>query len=211
VVDHFGKAYVAGNIVEGNAKVTADNWDGGVQPDVKSNSLAHVLAQIRTNAPYPHAALQIQPADKAYKTVLANAGATLPKRDPVDERVIKMVRTGKVTARTGAKPVPASTQVGFSEKVMASIAELVGKGIISDPAQVGGYPEYKGKSYTDSDSDGLPDKWEKKHGLNPKDPADAALDSDSDGYTNVEEFINGTDPNKAVDYTKLENNVGTLR
>ncbi len=27
----YGKAYVAGNIVEGNDRVTADNWDGGVQ------------------------------------------------------------------------------------------------------------------------------------------------------------------------------------
>ena len=27
----FGKAYVNGNIVHGNAKVTKDNWDGGVQ------------------------------------------------------------------------------------------------------------------------------------------------------------------------------------
>ena len=32
------------------------------------------------------------------ETVLASAGATRPRRDPVDERVIKMVRTGKVTA-----------------------------------------------------------------------------------------------------------------
>jgi hypothetical protein len=32
VVDNFGKAYVAGNIVEGNARVSKDNWNGGVQP-----------------------------------------------------------------------------------------------------------------------------------------------------------------------------------
>ena len=29
--DTFGKAYVAGNVVEGNARVTKNNWDGGVQ------------------------------------------------------------------------------------------------------------------------------------------------------------------------------------
>ena len=57
----------------------------------------------------------------------------------------------------------------------------------------------------------MPDDWEKKHGLNPKDPADAAKDLDGDGYTNIEEFINGTDPNKAVDYTKLENNINPLK
>ncbi|MDB5326068.1 MAG: polysaccharide lyase, partial [Phycisphaerales bacterium] len=32
----FGKAYVNGNVIEGNDKVTKDNWDGGVQPDVRS-------------------------------------------------------------------------------------------------------------------------------------------------------------------------------
>ena len=28
----FGKWYVAGNVIEGNNKVTTDNWDSGVQP-----------------------------------------------------------------------------------------------------------------------------------------------------------------------------------
>jgi hypothetical protein len=210
VVDHFGKAYVAGNIVEGNPRVSADNWDGGVQPDVRSKSLAQVFTEIRTNTPYAYAPLRIQSADQSYKTVLATAGATRPRRDPVDERVIKMVLTGKVVKQTGAEPIPATTRVGFSEAVIAEITALVGGGIIADPAQVGGYPEYTGKPYEDSDGDGLPDAWEKKHGLNPKDPTDAARDLDGDGYTNIEEFINGTDPTRFVDYTSLENNIDSL-
>lgn len=211
VVDHFGKAYVAGNIVEGNAKVTADNWDGGVQPDVRSNSLAQVLAEIRTNAPYPHAPLRIESADRAYETVLATAGATLPRRDSVDERIIKSVRSGSVTTQAQTAPVAAITKVGYSEAVIAQITALVSKGIIADPAQVGGYPDYTGKPYADSDGDGMPDPWEKKHGLNPTDPSDAAKDLDGDGYTNIEEFINGTDPTEFVDYTRLENNVDPLK
>jgi len=211
VVDHFGKAYVAGNMVEGNARVSADNWAGGVQPDVRAKSLAQVLAEVRTNTPYGHAPLRIQPADQAYQTVLATAGATRPRRDPVDERVVKMVRTGEVSTRPAIEPVPATTKVGYSEAVIAEITALVGKGIIADPAQVGGYPEYTGKPYEDSDGDGMPNPWEKKHGLNPKDPADAAGDIDGDGYTNIEEFINGTDPTRFVDYTRLENNVDSLK
>ncbi len=211
VVDHFGKAYVAGNIVEGNARVSADNWDGGVQPDVRSKSLAQVLAEVRTNTPYRHAPLRIQSADRAYEAVLATAGATRPRRDPVDERVIKMVRTGKVITKAGAEPVPATTEVGFSQAVVAEIAALVGKGIIADPAQVGGYPEYTGKPYEDSDGDGMPDPWEKRYELNPNDPADAAKDLDGDGYATIEEFINGTDPTRFVDYTRLENNIDSLK
>ena len=83
-------------------------------------------------------------------------------------------------------------------------------GIVADPAQVGGYPEYTGKPYEDSDGDGILNQWEKKHGLNLKDPADAARDLDGDGYTSIEEFINGTDPTRFVDYTRLENNIDSL-
>ena len=31
-------------------------------------------------------------------------------------------------------------------------------GIITDVSQVGGYPEYKGTPYKDSDNDGMPDE-----------------------------------------------------
>lgn len=47
---------------------------------------------------------------------------------------------------------------------------------------------------TDSDGDGLPDIWERKYGLNPFDPSDAALDSDGDTFSNTEEFVASTDP-----------------
>lgn len=46
----------------------------------------------------------------------------------------------------------------------------------------------------DSDDDGMPDEWEVKAGLNPRDAADAELDADGDGFTNLEEFQAKTDP-----------------
>lgn len=46
----------------------------------------------------------------------------------------------------------------------------------------------------DSDGDGIPDEWEKAHGLDPFNAADAALDPDNDGFSNLEEFLAGTDP-----------------
>jgi len=49
----------------------------------------------------------------------------------------------------------------------------------------------------DSDNDGMPDKWEIEHGLNPNDPSDANLDPDKDGLTNKEEYEYRTDPNNA--------------
>jgi hypothetical protein len=212
VVDHFGKAYVNGNAVEGHDRVTKDNWDGGVQPDVKSEPLKTVLARIRVDEPFPHAPLPILSATNAYEYVLAHAGATLPRRDPVDERIIKEVRTGVIPPLHIAKDSQAKAKFyGYAQKWTDELADLVTKGFITDPSEVGGWPEYKGTPWRDSDGDGMPDDWEKKNGLNPNDPSDAVKDSDGDGYTNIEEFLNGTDPNKAVDYTKLENNVDTLK
>jgi hypothetical protein len=166
----FGKAYVDGNIVEGNDRVTADNWDGGVQVEREDGyDPAVIRPAVRINKPYPHSYLEIQPAREAYEHVLANAGATKPRRDAVDERIVNMVRTGTVTYKKG-------------------------KGIITDVSQVGGYPEYSGEPYADADSDGMPDAWEKRYSLNANDPDDAATDLNGDGYTNIEEFLNGLDP-----------------
>lgn len=47
---------------------------------------------------------------------------------------------------------------------------------------------------SDSDSDGLPDWWELRNGLNPSDAADSASDSDTDGLTALEEYELGTNP-----------------
>jgi hypothetical protein len=210
VFDNFGKAYVTGNVVEGSARVTKDNWDGGVQPDTRA-PVARVLPGIRANAPHPHAAFPLQAADEAFKSVLANSGATMPRRDAVDERVMKMVRTGQPTAKAGSDAAASLANPHFNEKLIAELVAGIAKGIITHPDQVGGYPNYRGQPYTDADADGLPDSWEKRHGLNWKDASDAVADADNDGYTNVEEFLNGTEPKKFVDYTRLENNVDKLK
>jgi streptogramin lyase len=53
------------------------------------------------------------------------------------------------------------------------------------------------EGFFDADGDGLPDYWERRHGLAPADPADAALDTDGDGLTNLEEYAAGADPRAA--------------
>ena len=54
-VDDYGKAYVAGNIVEGNETVTADNWDGGVQIESIAEESDDPAEDLRADKPYPHA------------------------------------------------------------------------------------------------------------------------------------------------------------
>ena len=49
--------------------------------------------------------------------------------------------------------------------------------------------------FYDSDSDGMPNYWEDKYGLNPWDSSDSGLDGDNDGLSNLVEYENDTDPN----------------
>jgi hypothetical protein len=105
-----------------------------------------------------------------------------------------MVRTGTVSTKKAADTVASLSHAGYSRQTIDELVALIDKGIITDIRQVGGYPEYRGMPYQDSDNDGLPDGWETQHGLNPRDASDASGDLNGDGYTNVEDFINGLDP-----------------
>ncbi|WP_443939419.1 polysaccharide lyase [Pedobacter sp. MW01-1-1] len=181
--NEFGKAYVGGNIVEGNEKVTKNNWDGGVQPETKRDK-QKLLDSMRVDKPFPMKNVTIVDAKKAYAYVLENAGASLPKRDAVDLRIVKQVKTGKIEHVEDGK-LPAKQS--YVKRRLP--ADSYKQGIISDIAQVGGYPEYTGKPYLDSDNDGIPDAWETKNGLNPKDASDAAKITKS-GYANIEVYLN---------------------
>ena len=63
-------------------------------------------------------------------------------------------------------------------------------GIIDSPGAVGGWPEYKTATVpADTDNDGMPDEWEIKKGLDPKDPEDRNK-TDKSGYTMLELYLN---------------------
>lgn len=184
----FGRAYVEGNIVADNPRVSADNWAGGVQ-FYGENGLAtgaeyqDYMLKSRVSNPLPMAEIQIMTAKEAYEHVLANVGATLPKRDPVDERIINEVRDGK--------PTPLENVVlpekEFEHRRLPKDSYKVG--IITDISQVGGYPKYTGTPYKDSDNDGIPDDVEVKMGLNPNNAADA-VEITASGYANIEIYLN---------------------
>lgn len=133
-----------------------------------------------------------------------NVGATFPKRDAVDTRVIKTVQTGKAIY---VKDAPEFIPPYVKRRLPVDSYK---KGIITDIRQVGGLPEYNGVPNVDTDNDGMPDAWEIANGLNPKDPTDAVKDCNGDGYTNIEKYINGIDTKKKVDWTNLNNNFDTL-
>ncbi|MBE6207130.1 MAG: polysaccharide lyase [Rikenellaceae bacterium] len=215
----YGRVYAEGNIVEGSPKVTADNWNGGIQIEDRHNT-GEYTDQIRSMKPFPMPYIKIMSANEAYDYVLNNVGATIPCRDRVDEIIINEVRTGEIYyEKKLPKKNPYGDTWGLAEKSQKEDGTFryrrMGNdsyklGIITDPSQMGGYPEYKGEPYVDTDMDGMPDDWENKNGLNPKDPSDANGDLTGDGYTNIEKYINGISTQHYINWRDLRNNYDTL-
>jgi hypothetical protein len=158
-----GQWYVEGNIMDTYKALTKKNEKG-----VDLEEAGFPKGAISGN-PFPvTVSLPVETAEAAYDNVLKYAGAIFPKRDAVDERVISETKTGKATGRgVFGKP-----------------------GIIDSPGAVGGWPEYKtAVAPADTDNDGMPDEWEVKKGLDPKDPADRNK-KDVNGYTMLERYLN---------------------
>jgi hypothetical protein len=122
------------------------------------------------NEPAKVPPVQTVDAKRVYDLVLAKAGCW--PRDRVTRRTVEEVRNQSGAWGRNAPLEP--TDEWFLEGLAT------------------------GRALLDSDNDGLPDAWEKAHGLNPKDPADAtstvpAGRSDGDrhqGYTYIEFYVN---------------------
>jgi hypothetical protein len=82
----YGQFYIQGNCLEGNAKVSRDNWEGGMR--YKQADSARVLQ------PFVVETIELQSAEDAFVQVLKNAGASY-RRDIVDKRIIEEAKTGK--------------------------------------------------------------------------------------------------------------------
>ncbi len=120
---------------------------------------------IKANKPYDTPPMTTDSPDSALAKVLRHGGASLPKRDSVDIRMVESVLNG-----TGAI-IDSQNEVGGWPELQA------------------------GTPYVDADKDGMADDWETFYGLDPADKSDYNLDNDGDIYTNIEEFLNQTDPN----------------
>jgi len=95
-----------------------------------------------------------------------------------------------VLARAGAS----LSRDAVDERVIADVRNRTGRRIDSQD-EVGGWPILKTRAVRpDADRDGMPDKWEAAHGLDPDDPADGPQDRNHDGYTNLEKYLNALVP-----------------
>jgi hypothetical protein len=76
--------YLADNILADNDAATRDNWLG----------VGYDRATYAATGPFAAPPVTTEPAQAAYEHVLKAAGATLPKRDAVDDRIIRETREG---------------------------------------------------------------------------------------------------------------------
>jgi hypothetical protein len=153
-----GKYYIADNYVFGYDDVTADNWKGVVLDKTVALDSCKILQAYATTA------ITTQTALDAFETVLSSAGASF-KRDAIDNRIVKEVKSGKATYNGSVDKLP---------------------GIIDSQNDVGGWLIYKSKKApVDTNADGVPDKWLKK---NYKDKL--ASEIASNGYSYLEIYLN---------------------
>jgi hypothetical protein len=160
--DRGMRAYMSGNVIDGKSEFDADNWKAYVGP-------ADGMAKVKSDKPLFEPFVKTHSAKEAYDSVLADVGATRPKQDAIDRRIISEVKKRGHTHTGSRGKLP---------------------GIIDSPKDTGGLPEYRsGDAPPDTDRDGIPDEWEKAHGLDPKNAADGAAYR-ADGYTNLEHYLN---------------------
>lgn len=187
VKSDYGKWYIDDNVMVDKTLITVNNWNGGVQPSGGKSDIQYC----KLDTAWPSMDINQQLAKEAYASVLDNVGASLPKRDIVDERIVDNTRNGDATYEgvyDQIKNVPDADAI---------------VGIIDTEADVMGWPVLKSATApTDTDHDGMPDEWENAHGLNPNNVRDGKIMGE-DGYSNLEKYLNSIEFNYPVSNYKL--------
>jgi len=125
----------------------ANSPDGSSQIFIDGNAIIGPIIDIAppdfttrnliVNQPHPSEVITTQSAGQSYDDVLSTAGANLPSRDSVDQRIVAEAMLGGGTYIDDPSEVGGWPMLG---------------GVSADP---------------DSDLDGMPDAWETQNGLNP--------------------------------------------
>lgn len=190
----YGLWYLSGNVMHDNPAKTQDNWLGLFGPIEHRHYNEFEAAPVTTTSAY-----------EAYEQVLANAGATKPKRDFIDERIVNEVINGTATlggvfgANKGI--IDSHTAYMNPPSTDKNIIQIWEKTLYMDVKNTSPLVP------VDTDKDGIPDWWEIKNGLNPNDSLDGRqYAADGSGYTNLEIYLNSDDVGKTSSVKKIINN-----
>jgi hypothetical protein len=171
--------YMVGNVMEG-FDYDDDNWKAFENgPEVEK--------QVRVDHELYPSYVTTQTAREAFTNVLENVGANFPRQDVIDLHIINDTRNGTAKYIGTRGPAyfdrPGPNSPGIIDAPTDDKAALGSKNFP--------WPDYQTDNVpVDSDHDGIPDEWEKTHGLDPHNPSDANGDMNGDGYTNLEKYLN---------------------
>lgn len=173
-------------------KVNSDNLYGTTTPNSSRGiNLTGTTADtyILKTMPYALSGLEYETADAAYQKVVTQAGASLPRYDEVDRRLLDEAAGKKDPQFVGAA-LP--TDLGIIDSP-DNITLQSHDTYLADGTVYTNYP-FLGmlpadKYAIDTDGDGMPDSYETAKGLNPADAADGAAVT-ANGYTNLEVYLN---------------------
>lgn len=163
-------AYVSGNIrEEKSGTLTQDKQNTTYRYETSGGQVVNWEPFV--TAPFFPSYATIESAEEALRNVLSDVGCNMPSPTAHEERIVQETLNKTYTykgSKTGKK------------------------GLIDREADAGGYEEIGSETREadyDSDADGMPNWWEKLHGLDPQ-VADNNSDANGDGYTALEEYLN---------------------
>ena len=163
-------AYVSGNIrEEKSGTLTQDKLNTTYRYETSGGQVVNWEPFV--TAPFFPSYATIESAEEALRNVLSDVGCNMPSPTAHEERIVQETLNKTYTykgSKTGKK------------------------GLIDREADAGGYEEIGSETREadyDSDADGMPNWWEKLHGLDPQ-VADNNSDANGDGYTALEEYLN---------------------
>lgn len=186
----WGKFYVDGNIIDGCPEVSADNWTKGMYAQIDNESCDstftdEVRKSMRLAEPLETDVVTTHSATDAYTLVLADAGCSR-MRDIIDERIVDETRNGTATY-VGSKNPSAASFPGLID-IPEDVTPAGAKSPWCDLSDGG----VTAADLLDTDNDGIPDVWERSHGLDPANASDGpAVAPGNSGYTNLEVYLNG--------------------
>jgi hypothetical protein len=160
------QAFLAGNVFVGRPELTEDN-DKAIDFNRwnKGNYLQTSLENIRVDREFA-------------------VGESRPATDLAD------IAFERVLEGAGASHQRDSADMRLVEGVRAATHRM-----IDSQDEVGGWPTLASRPPpVDTDRDGMPDDWERRHELDAAIADDGRMDRNGDGYTNLEEYLNGLCP-----------------
>lgn len=163
--------------------------------------------------------IKITSANDAYDYVTKHAGANIPCRDIVDERIIEEVKTGIPYYDKKLAKDANGDLTGLSPKSMGEDGQFKYRRLPKDSYKVGIITDIRRWWFPRISKELRMQilmvtvcrmNGKQANGLNPNDPSDANKDCTGDGYTNIEKYINGISTKHKVDWRDLKNNYDTL-